>query len=86
VRPGRAAPVIRRAGPRPGASASPDPGDGEEHQHHQAERDARGDHTQPQPGHVGGLMLGQEPHDHARRYHDEADHDRHGSRHGQDDD
>jgi hypothetical protein len=78
--------VIGGARSRPGASASPDPGPGEEHQDHEAERDARSHYVQAQPGHVGGLVPGQEPHDHARRYQEQADHDRHGSRHGKDDD
>ena len=40
----------------------------------------------PQPGHIGRIMLGQKPHDHARGHQDGAEHDRHGSRDRQDDD
>ncbi len=79
-------PVIRRACPRPGPAGSADPRHREYHQDHEAERDARRDHVQPQPGHMRRLMLGHKPHDHARDHQDGADHDRHGSRHRQDDD
>jgi hypothetical protein len=77
---------MRRSRGRPGRSGCPDPRDGEDHQDHQAERDARRDHIQPQPGHVDRLMLGQKPHDDARGHQDGAEHDRHGSRDRQDDD
>jgi len=83
---GGSPPVIRPTRPRPGLPRSPDPGDGEHHQDHEAERDARRGDVQPQPGHMSRLMLGHHPHDRADGHEDDADHDRHGGRHRQDDD
>jgi hypothetical protein len=83
---GGSAPVTCPALPRPALSGSPDPGDGEHHQDHQAERNARRDDVQPQPGQVSRLALGRHPHDRAGGDQDGADHDRHGGHHRQDDD
>jgi hypothetical protein len=78
--------VIRPARPLPGPARSADPPDGEHHQDHQAERDARRDDIQSEPGHVRGLVFGHHAHDHAGGYQDGADHDGYGGRHRQDDD
>jgi len=78
--------VIGPAIPRPAPSGSRDPRDGEHHQDHQSERDARRDDVQPQPGQMSRLALGHHPHDRPGGDQDDADHDRHGGRHRQDDD
>jgi hypothetical protein len=78
--------VTRLPLPPPAPPGSADPDDGEHHQDHEAERDARRDDVQPQPGHMSRLTPGHHPHDRADGDQDDADHDRHGGHHRQDDD
>ncbi len=64
----------------PGPPRFPAPGEHENHEHDQAERDARRAHIQPEPGSSARRVRADMPHGRAEDHQDDAEHDRHGSR------
>jgi hypothetical protein len=79
-------PSVRRGRRHPGPLGLTAAGERENHQHDQAERNARHAHIQPQAGDTAGRMLGHKPHDGAQDHQDDTEHDRHRTRDRQGDD
>jgi len=82
----RGFPAASRDGRHPGPPGLTAASERENHQHDQAERNARYAHIQPEASNTGSRMLGHKPHDGAQDHQDDTEHDRHRTRDRQGDD